>query len=576
VSEPDDAADKAKHQKDTIRAKRIIADSIKDHLIPYVSSKKTLKEMFDALNRLYEGKNINRKVNLRTQPKNTRMQRGESIQEYFSRISQFKEQLEAIGDTIDEDELIMTALNGLSRPWDAFIQTICARKEKLKFDMLWEECIQEESRVANREALLSRDEDQALATHTKGRRKKSYFQKETHKESHPQNKFSHKESQPKRFQKKGQRKEIDYSSIQCYHCDKMGHIARHCPARREEYKRKNKRHHAHAVEDEEPPAKMLREQIKDYVLISTLSGSVTPGEETWLIDSGASKHMTGQRDILSCISEKKFSQKVTLGDDYQYPIKEVGESNYKLNSGNSMKMKDVLSVPGLTKNLLSVSALEKKGFRVAFIDGEVLMWVKGETMKEAIVIGKEEGGLYKLKGHSKAAMTHAIENSCELWHRRLGHINYKALPYVCKAVTGLPELKVHHEGMCNGCAQGKNIKNPFPKRDGKVGVLELIHSDVCGTMPSSSISGYVYYVSFIDDYSRMTWVYFLKSKDEVFSKFKEFKALIENLSERKIKILRSDNGGEYTSKEFVNFCKVVGIKRELTTPYNPQQNSVAE
>jgi hypothetical protein len=69
----------------------------------------------------------------------------------------------------------MTTLNGLKRPWDAFIQTICARKEKLKFDSLWEECIQEESRVANREDLLSRDEDQALATHTKGGRKKSYF-----------------------------------------------------------------------------------------------------------------------------------------------------------------------------------------------------------------------------------------------------------------------------------------------------------------------------------------------------------------------------------------------------------------
>jgi transposase InsO family protein len=83
-------------------------------------------------------------------------------------------------------------------------------------------------------------------------------------------------------------------------------------------------------------------------------------------------------------------------------------------------------------------------------------------------------------------------------------------------------------------------------------------------------------VSFIDDYSRKTWVYFLKSKYEVFGKFKEFKALIENLSERKIEILRSDNGGEYTSKEFVSFCKNVGIKKELTTPYNPQQNGLAE
>jgi hypothetical protein len=231
IMEPDDAAEKAKHQKDTIRAKRIIADSIKDHLIPYVSSKKTLKEMFDALTRLYEGKNINQKMNLRTQLKNTRMQKGETIQEYFSRISEFKEQLEAIGDTIDEDELIMMTLNGLTRPWDEFIQTICARMEKLKFDSLWEECIQEETRVANREALLARDDDQALATHTKRGRKKPYFQKETHKEPQPPNKFNNKESHPRRFQKKGQRRERDYSSVQCYHCDNMGHIAKFCPSR---------------------------------------------------------------------------------------------------------------------------------------------------------------------------------------------------------------------------------------------------------------------------------------------------------------------------------------------------------
>jgi hypothetical protein len=240
-------------------------------------------------------------------------------------------------------------------------------------------------------------------------------------------------------------------------------------------------------------------------------------------------------------------------------------------------MKDVLYVPGLKKNLLSISTLEKKGFIVSFIDGEVLIWAKGETLNEAIIIGNEENGLYKLKGHSEAAMTHAIENSCELWHRRLAHLHYKALPYICKAVTGLLELKGDHKGVCNECAQGRNIKNPFPKRDNKTGgVLELIHSDVCGPMPSSSISGYVYYVSFIDDYSCKTWIYFLKTKDEVFSNFKEFKALIQNLSKRKIKILRLDNGGEYTSKEFVNFCKDVGIKRELTTPYNPQQNGVAE
>jgi len=207
--------------------------------------------------------------------------------------------------------------------------------------------------------------------------------------------------------------------------------------------------------------------IKDHVLISTLSGSVSPREDTWLIDSGASKHMMGKKNTLSCISEKKFSQKVTLGDDYQYPIKGIGESNYKLDSENSITMKDVLYVPGLKKNLLSLSALDRKGYRVSFIDGEVLMWAKGETLNEAIIIGSEENGLYKLKGHLETDMTHAIENSCEIWHRILAHINYKVLPYICKVVTGLPELKVDQEGICNGCVQGKNIKNPFSKRDNK-------------------------------------------------------------------------------------------------------------
>ena len=121
-----------------------------------------------------------------------------------------------------------------------------------------------------------------------------------------------------------------------------------------------------------------------------------------------------------------------------------------------------------------------------------------------------------------------------------------------KVVTWLPYLKIDHEGTCKGCARGKNIKNPFLKSETKTkGTLELIHSGVYGHMPFTSLSGYEYYVTFIDDYSRKTLIYFLKflkNKSEVFRKFKEFKALIENHSERRIKTLKSDNGGEYTSK----------------------------
>jgi hypothetical protein len=140
--------------------------------------------------------------------------------------------LKAIGDTIDEDEFVMTSLNGLTRPWDAFIQSVCGRKEKLQFESLWEECIQGETRVANREALLARDDDQDLATHTKGGRKKPYFKRESHRELKPSNKFKNQESHSRNFQKKGQHKGRDLSSIQCYHCDKMGHKANNCPSQK--------------------------------------------------------------------------------------------------------------------------------------------------------------------------------------------------------------------------------------------------------------------------------------------------------------------------------------------------------
>ena len=93
-------------------------------------------------------------------------------------------------------------------------------------------------------------------------------------------------------------------------------------------------------------------------------------------------------------------------------------------------------------------------------------------------------------------------------------------------------------------------------------------------MSSSSLNEYVYYVSFIDEFYKKPWIYFMKNKDEVFNKFKEFKALIENHTEKKIKTFRSNNGGEFTSNEFKALCKDSGIKRELTTPYNPQQNGL--
>ena len=127
-----------------------------------------------------------------------------------------------------------------------------------------------------------------------------------------------------------------------------------------------------------------------------------------------------------------------LGDDYKYPIKGSGEVSYKLDSGKTLKMKFVLYSLGLKKNLLSIFALDAKGMRVAFVDGQVMMWPRGKTIDDATVIGEEDGGLYKLKGQPEPTLVHESIEPSELWHRRLAHVHYRALPMASKAISGLP------------------------------------------------------------------------------------------------------------------------------------------
>ena len=118
-----------------------------------------------------------------------------------------------------------------------------------------------------------------------------------------------------------------------------------------------------------------------------------------------------------------------LGYDYQYPI-----------FGKSLKMKDVLYVPGLKKNLLSILALNAKGIRVAFVDGQVLMCPKEKIIDDATVFGEEYKGLYNIKAHPKQELVHESIEPSKLWHIRLTHVHYRALPMASKAVSRLPEI----------------------------------------------------------------------------------------------------------------------------------------
>ena len=124
------------------------------------------------------------------------------------------------------------------------------------------------------------------------------------------------------------------------------------------------------------------------------------------------------------------------------------------------------------------------------------------------------------------ALIHDSISLSELWHKRLSHLHYRALPTLGKMVTGLPKIHVEHDGICRGCALGKNAKRSFPSSDSRSkGILDLVHTDLRGTMTIDSLSGYLYYVIFINDHSRKTWIYLLKTKDGVFVRFQEYKSV---------------------------------------------------
>jgi hypothetical protein len=154
---------------------------------------------------------------------------------------------------------------------------------------------------------------------------------------------------------------------------------------------------------------------------------VTYSEESWLVDSGASRHMKGNKDNLAIFKNVKFSSQVELGDDASYAIKGTDSTSFKLDSGLILHIEDILYVAGLTKNLILVGILEDKGHRVIFMEKKALLWSKDTEFISAIVIGIKEGGLYKVPGHI-LALVHNTLSSCELWHGRFGHLHFKALP----------------------------------------------------------------------------------------------------------------------------------------------------
>ena len=149
--------------------------------------------------------------------------------------------------------------------------------------------------------------------------------------------------------------------------------------------------------------------------VLTLSGSITNSANSWLVDSGASRHMIGFREALTSY-RKNFTNQVELGDDTTYKIEGVGLASLQLDSGTILHIKDIPYVPSLKKNLLSVVSLEDKAYKVIFMDRKVLLWAKNEKLSSAELIGVREEGLDKASENSTQALVHNTVDPCDLWH----------------------------------------------------------------------------------------------------------------------------------------------------------------
>jgi transposase InsO family protein len=172
-----------------------------------------------------------------------------------------------------------------------------------------------------------------------------------------------------------------------------------------------------------------------------------------------------------------------------------------------------------------------------------------------------------------------ITDQTDLWHCRYGHLSWNGLKVLQQKnmVKGLPSFKASQK-ICENCLVGRQHRDPFPKASmwRASNILQLVHADICGPINPVSNGKKGYLITFIDDFSKKTWVYFLMEKSEALSTFKSYKARVEKETGFYIRSLRTDRGGEFTSQDFTDFYNEHGIHRQLTTAYTPQQNGVAE
>lgn len=496
------------------KAKGLLVMSIEPALFVHIRTCKTALEIWTKLKSMYEDRGLTRKIGLLRTLISMRLETSGTMQAYIDSVMDTASKLDSIDFKVEDDWLAAILLAGLTDEYKPLIMSFEAQDGKLSAETI-------KMKLLDTECSATESQNNALLSKKKGKQSK----------------------QSKQNRHKGKK---------CFVCDGDDHISTNC------------------VKKQQQQQKNTSTAKRAFITRCSQKWS-----DDWYVDSGASSHMTPNVSLLSNCKRTTINEILTANDE-QMLVKCSGDAKLSLNA-EEVSVNNVMYVPDLSANLLSVSQMVRAGNSLVFDKTGCTVYDKDNI---SFAHCKPINGVYCFQSSmAKCMMSAQEQNSALTWHRRFGHLNTDSLKRMRDGiVTGMhfKDAKITISN-CKICAMGKQPRLPFkPSQTQTKSILEIIHSDLAGPMETTSIGGAKYLLTFIDDFSRKVFIYFLRQKSEVLDRFIEFKAFVEKQTEKSIKIFRTDNGTEYCSRLFNNFCKVNGIQHQLTNAHTPEQNGVAE
>ena len=350
----------------------------------------------------------------------------------------------------------------------------------------------------------------------------------------------------------------------CFYCKEEGHWRRNCPKYLEELKKLN--------------ANGATTSGTYMIELHSTSASIS-----WVLDTGCGTHIcTNVQGLKRSRKLRRGELDLIMGNKQIASVDVIGNYELSFSSGLSMFLIDCCYSAEMARNIISFYALYKDGFDFGFDNGSILVYKNNVLYFKAnpchgiyetsISIRDNRSSIYNVEStQSKDGLDKSY-----LWHCRLGHINKKRITKL-QSDGILESFDQTSNDKCESCLLGKMTKAPFTGTCERGNdLLDIIHTDVCGPFRSATRHGERYFVTFTDDFSRYGYVYLIKHKSETIEVFRTFQNEVENQLNKRIKILRSDRGGEYLSHEFQDHLRSCGIIAQLTPPRTPQHNGVAE